>query len=506
MPKRQLLAMMEQLSDPTQNSANSSSAASAEKAPKKPNVDQLRERAQKNIIGLLLNQLNYSIRGRYTQAQSIQMINQFIAENSAIQDLISQLTNKLNVARIPAPQKENLLDTYFKPPKKSIQLRPQLPQSIPEFLRSTVSLLKQSLDEQTFDPCLSGICLSAEEEDNVLTELDGMILDSQLACAPTDGREHYTHERYQRRYDSLARLLSLKQGFSVVSAVTIVDGELIIGANSSGNESSDLLAETLRQKVGLIRRFLNQVGRSDFNEDDLPTLIIACVVDLYATGGTSQNQALLAQALLKLVNATRPLSEEAATPDSFSTIETAAILGAGSFTLLLPAGKIKNSDEIESHLSQFSANSESMVQLEPIPVGESLRSSLVRHFHAEQLIAYYLQHTRHYNLNDEAEPKIRIGVSKLCCKTCNHAFQNLSRLQTRGTHGVEYEGTVDLLNSTVCQPAPVFGSPVRTKLRSPTHAFASPFFSPGASGPASASVESPPVVINTMACFSSPSP
>jgi hypothetical protein len=102
---------------------------------------------------------------------------------------------------------------------------------------------------------------------------------------------------------------------------------------------------------------------------------------------------------------------------------------------------------------------------------------LINHFHAEQLIVLYLIKIKNMNLVTQMEPRIRLGISKLCCETCNDVIKRHPRVQVRGTHHVSYEHVADLLQGTACQAA----TPVKNKkLPSPTEAKRSPYLSPGA--------------------------
>ncbi len=477
MLKRSLSAMMSTMADDSHRLTDTSTTA--RKTSRKEPFEILKEKIFHNFKSIWISALIKRTRNQLNEKQ-FDYINRFLSENKAIARIIHQFAEKITSARIPSAEKEKILAWYIKGIKESARIGPQLSLSISRFLNETVTGIIAALDIDEFDPGLLDIDLVMEEKENALTELTDIILDSELASEPTDDREHYTEERLQRRYDSLARLLSLKPGFSVVSAVTIVEGQLIIGANASGTESADHLADVIWRKLDIIRLFLYQTNHPDFNLYELPNAISLCVDSLYATGGTAQNKTILAQALLKLRHATGVSPTSAASPDTFSLEETRAIVGLDTFTILLPKGKIRAGDRTESHIAQYTANATSILKSEPLPVHTSLQSTLVKHFHAEQLIAYYLQHIKTYPLEEETLPKIRIGVSKLCCKTCNDALQRLNRLQTRGTHGVAYEGTVDLFAETVHQPAATApGTPAREKHPSPTHALSSPFFSPG---------------------------
>ena len=76
-----------------------------------------------------------------------------------------------------------------------------------------------------------------------------------------DRRVYYVEERKQRRYDSLARLLSMSSKLSVCTAVTMLDSELIIAANCSCASNSAAIINALKDKLSIVREALETPGQ-----------------------------------------------------------------------------------------------------------------------------------------------------------------------------------------------------------------------------------------------------
>lgn len=100
----------------------------------------------------------------------------------------------------------------------------------------------------------------------------------------------------------------------------------------------------------------------------------------------------------------------------------------------------------------------------------------IQYFHAEQLIAYYLQEIKKTQLDviTDESPPINIGLGKLCCSTCS-VLTNFKRLHLRGNSRVSFPNTVNLFSDTY-PSAPQTGSPMPKKPN--TAPDPSPIFSP----------------------------
>ncbi len=402
---------------------------------------------------------------------ALSIANTLITSNDHITAFIQKSAYVIHTANITKFAKEALVDQYC---NGLSNFTPQLLDAI--FAQITTDQAQNHAD-------LALLLFSDEEQDNCFAVLNDMVVEKINDCMPVDYRQHYTDERLQRRYDSLARLLSMKKSFSVCSAVTIVYGKLLIAANSGGEASSSELAMILMKKLAIIRKFLNTLLENQgilINDTVFSELVEIHLDELIDTGGTFQNRDLLSQAMVKLARATipgrEPASEHFGAADYFSESECNAILHETSYDILLPEGKknVNDPSETAAGMTSFEITSDLMKTVF-YPFSGFPTSVLVKHFHAEQLIIYYLLNAYFINLHGTEDDKIRLGISKLCCKTCDSVIRRYANLQTRGTHNVLYESTVDLLSKTV-SPAPT----TPTKLKSPTAAVSSPFFSPGA--------------------------
>jgi hypothetical protein len=83
-------------------------------------------------------------------------------------------------------------------------------------------------------------------------------------------------------------------------------------------------------------------------------------------------------------------------------------------------------------------------QIVPISFPESIYQGLkksynVSGFHAEQLIAFYLQQVLNVDLHDKNAPPIPFGISKLCCDACAILY-NFARIKLRGASFNNFEG------------------------------------------------------------------
>ena len=85
--------------------------------------------------------------------------------------------------------------------------------------------------------------------------------------------------------------------------------------------------------------------------------------------------------------------------------------------------------------------------------------------HAEQAIIYYLRHYTNFCTlaSMEADKKIPIGISKLCCQTCHYVLTKHGNIQFRGSHGMLFpnvhllmgkEAFVPVVTSFIGDPYP----------------------------------------------------
>ncbi len=108
------------------------------------------------------------------------------------------------------------------------------------------------------------------DEVRLLEEVGSRILSHERP----DNRELYDYGPYQRRLDSLARLLSLDSEYSACVALTIYDSQLIISANQTDGDSSRNI-KFFSNRIEKVREFLSQfysggvlIFKSDEEIDD----------------------------------------------------------------------------------------------------------------------------------------------------------------------------------------------------------------------------------------------
>lgn len=117
-------------------------------------------------------------------------------------------------------------------------------------------------EEKGLEPVFGQIAL--REEDIVFANEHFKASLYKFARASDKRKLHFYDDetdRTIRRHDSLARLLSLRPGFSATTAIAVHDNQLIISSNSSGALAEGDLAAALFQKHALVKAFLSAANR-----------------------------------------------------------------------------------------------------------------------------------------------------------------------------------------------------------------------------------------------------
>ncbi|MDF1683684.1 MAG: hypothetical protein P1U36_03405, partial [Legionellaceae bacterium] len=213
--------------------------------------------------------------------------------------------------------------------------------------------------------------------------------------------------------------------------------------------------------VQLLVKFMESTWRSRecrikkadlaMTDDALTDAIQDCVQRLIATGGSLGNESVLKQALFKFIDAVRARNriEGHTSTNYFSPVEVDAILSPTRVTVLLPYGRIKkNRKSAESNRMGVHIMNKAGDDMTEYSFPEQLQHLVVKDFHAEQLIATYLQNQKGVDLEDASAEKIRIGLTKLCCRTCFDTLSHFPRLELRGTHNVSYSNVANLVLAT----------------------------------------------------------
>jgi hypothetical protein len=433
-------------------------------------IDQYRKFIEGHLIRGINHELNKMLRKRVNRSP----IEYFVNNNAFLSDLVAQFVEKIGDIQALEEEKEKTARQYV---KNALSALPFFIEAILKCLDNNPEQFDK-MDQEFLNQLVQIECLSSEAE-VCYAQMERMIQDTEIASKPVDRREHATDERLQRRFDSFSRLLSLKPSVSICSSVAIVDDELIIGLNSTGNATPEAMAGFIINKLSIIREFIR--GLSDESiEITIDERVEAALNAIIQAGGTTQSRDSLRQALIKLTDATSVdgCTMRAASTNYFSAQERDAILVSPDVTVLLPVGKRRSSETgVANAMTILRASHTGAMLREDEHLGVFASNVMINHFHAEQLIVLYLKNKKLIDLNTESEPRIRLGISKLCCATCRDVIQRHPRLQVRGTHHLSYEHVADVFSGMACRP----GTPDRVKkIPSPTEAVASPFFSPGA--------------------------
>jgi hypothetical protein len=312
------------------------------------------------------------------------------------------------------------------------------------------------MDETDIDEAFALLTLNKVERINAVElAIAGTAATSQGYPINRNIQVYSSQERLLRRMDSLARLLSISSAASVCTAVTIYDGELYIGSNVSGEIPQADMVDTFGAKLCILKEFIQQIKEADLamTDDALTDAIQYCVQRLIETGGSLGNESVLKQALFKFIDTVRARNsiDGHTSRNHFSSVEVDAILSPTRVTVLLPYGRTKkNRKSAESNCMGVHIRNASGNNITKYPFPEQLQHLVVKDFHAEQLIATYLTNEKGVDLEDTSAEKIRIGLTKLCCRTCFDTLSHFPRLELRGTHNVSYSNVANLFLATTC--------------------------------------------------------
>ncbi|MDF1678628.1 MAG: hypothetical protein P1U32_08055 [Legionellaceae bacterium] len=360
--------------------------------------------------------------------------------NASLQMLITALQTRFLEADLSFKQIQKNINEYFG----------HFDSVVPQYIAE----VRQLSDVDDLAHAFQMLEVTDEERANGVELAADMIEDTEERMRPNQ-RDHFSDERLLRRMDSLARLLSLQSKASVCTAVTIHDGQLFIGANVSGETSQAEMIDVFKARLQILRRFINRLSLEAVTLDSpmMASKIKQCVSDLVTIGGTSKPLPMLEQALFKLVDALRARKMNPGSVNYFSASERHALLASDNFTILMAEGKRHKKEVVSNQLVayQFTRLS-SEPQLRKHMVSNELQRLVVKDFHAEQLIALYLQKGLGVDLHAASAAKIRIGITKLCCETCGNTLARFTRIAVRGTHHVSYTNVADIFANKACTP------------------------------------------------------
>lgn len=248
------------------------------------------------------------------------------------------------------------------------------------------------------------------------------------------------NETTLRRYDSLARLLCPNEKVSACVAVSSYEGQWIISSNASAQKSESELISLLDKRLGIIRGFINTLV-NDVNPDDSQekslrgddtSIVFSTKTRLLAKD--------VIETLMKEENGgfTSPMPIPAKRAKGRGTnIEhlTNALLKVAQHCLLglhTKGDKGFSLSEIDGLL-----NDEATIILPHIEKLDNQR------LHAEQAILAYLN-AKVDVFKAEEGSIINVGISKLCCQTCQYVLSQGQFIAFRGGHGMAFPNVYNL--------------------------------------------------------------
>ena len=254
--------------------------------------------------------------------------------------------------------------------------------------------------------------------------------------SPVDVRVSLNDHRYQRRMDSLARLLSPPPSLSVCVAVTLdlsMEPRLVIGTNVSRNGKQQEILDVISRRLDTIKRFMTHVCAASIEPSQLDQLAENLLKQLFNISEAAIPPDELLKAAKKIIDA---ICFDGVT---FDPIEKLAFLNHSPSTIVLPRIKVGGEFQMQiNHLTSKGGWLETDFALPMIP-----RETNIKNIHAEQLIARYLFEELKIQL--ELKRPLIFGLSKLCCVTCVEHL-NSYPVTLRGHHGQAYQGVVNLHN------------------------------------------------------------
>ncbi|MDF1646248.1 MAG: hypothetical protein P1U61_04595 [Legionellaceae bacterium] len=289
------------------------------------------------------------------------------------------------------------------------------------------------------------VSLSLSEEDRAIAHQHfvSAIAEERRAL---DMRVYHTDDRGVRRYDSLTRVLSFHGRNSVCAAVTVHDNRLIASANSTGELSSDTLAQAIRTKLNILRTFLDDA--EVFIDEDVEfqaevDRVARLLVEEHGISGTS---AELKQALKKLYRSSQGEPSDLLEEEAFLLD---AIRYSDEFTVLLPSWKktTEAPQVVDPGVREYQLQMTTgeILSQQVHPFDEALQFSgheKIASFHAEQLLVVYFERVLGVDLRSSVDQRI-FGISKLTCADCAEAMAS-RQVRTRGTSGAAYDAVANV--------------------------------------------------------------
>jgi hypothetical protein len=257
--------------------------------------------------------------------------------------------------------------------------------------------------------------------DNILKNLTACSIDDltpvlntfhQTHLAPIDTRIISPHRESNvrlRRFDAMARLFSIRPAHSVCSAVTIYNGELIIGANAKEEAHEELVRLAIKKSLDDLRTVVkdmnakfkrNALSRAE-DDTEFKAALKIHTQQVIEPHGLSVPVETFEQALYKFV-------DSMLFDDLIFTPEEKILFMTHECVILTP--------EFLRRHSEYAMKD-------------------IQYFHAEQLVVAYINNPK---------ATITLGISKLSCTDCHNNLSLLPGVMYSGTHGQAYRGTVSV--------------------------------------------------------------
>lgn len=238
-----------------------------------------------------------------------------------------------------------------------------------------------------------------------------------------------SQERQLRKWDSLAKLLCPTEEVSACVAVCAYQKDLLISSNTSRTKSNAELTEILSSRMKIIRDFLLAVTQEakPLSKDEMSEFTGVKFSDI---AKLLANQAVLKLMMMEFGGFTSsiPTTVSHRTHKSAAEHFEVALLKLAQFCLEGIYTNGMNGFEKDTLAALLTPGNVKFIMPDIDKLaGENL--------HAEQAIIYYLRHYTNFCTlaSVEADKKIPIGISKLCCQTCHYVLTKHGNIQFRGS-------------------------------------------------------------------------
>jgi len=247
-----------------------------------------------------------------------------------------------------------------------------------------------------------------------------------------------------RRMDSLAKLFDFTSMLSVCNAVTIHEGALIVSYNISDVNVKDEILGKLRirlQEFNSLFKHLPSLASSGSHEQ-AEMVLSTSANNLYCTGYGLPKE-IVHQALSRITDLVL-FDDEPFEDDVVKTV----LKCANNIKVLFPDVDANKNFRILVASSGFKPKDYRYINVD----GINSHAATVTHFHAEQILAFYLRGKKNYKEKYSKDKLLPLGVTKLCCPTCHHNLKD-EPVKVRGYHGDFDPKTISLLVSEPMQRA-----------------------------------------------------